>query len=279
MTKALIYIHGNERVKDIGKAFYEGCKKHGIAASIENAEYEQEPKDADLVFMYGLGQAGWVFRAYEGLANRVVADVGYWRELLPKVKRNKRYSRISINGQQPQNHVNKKPHDLKYYDRLGLSIDPSTERGDAIIVCGNSLNRCKENKLVYGEWEREAVRRLREVTKRPIVIREKPKNPPFDIDALHWKLDPSEAIRKAHAVVCMTGNIAADCIIHGVPCYSSEGLGTAYFESDFTNIDNAKPLMGNDRLQALADIASLNWTPDQMATGEIIEFLKFEGVI
>lgn len=283
MARAIAYFHGPERVVRLAQAFQAGCNRHGVPCEVRAVEAFTGPEPADVVWMYGLGSTMAVFRAYEGRARRLVGDVGYWRELM-KLARPDRYSRVAVDAQQPDGHLRLRPHlpdRFQALQALGLRRhEPVDQRGDHILLCGYSAAQAGKFGVGHGQWERAAVERIRAVTDRPILTREKPKNP-LDIpgttrceEASCWL-----AIRSAWAVVCRSGNIGADCILHGVPCFAESGPGAVYHRRPLNEIDAAAPLEPDERLAALSDLAYWQWQPAEIERGLLWENLRCEGIV
>lgn len=276
--KATAFMHGPVRVHELARAFARGCAVHGVSCTVMNISDFNGLDGADVVWMYGLGDTMSVFKAYEGHALRVVGDVGYFRDQLPKVEQSKRYVRVAINAQQPDRHLRLRPHPVDRFERLGINVSPVERRGGHILVCGYSVAQAGKFGDTYGDWERGIVERLRAVTTRQIVLREKPKNPMLNIPNTARCVEAScaNAIRAAWAVVCRSGNIGADCVLHGVPCYAEQGPGVVYGIQELSDIDVAQPLSLDERRAALADLAYWSWTCEEIAQGLLWNNLRSE---
>lgn len=292
MTTAIAYRHGPARVMALAQAFANGCARHGVECVMRDVHPSVTAEEADVVWMYGLGPALPVFNAYEGRALRVIGDIGYWRELMPHVVPTKRYVRIALDGQQPDAHLQRRRHAPDRFNalqlgvgghaaRMQLKVEPVAHRGRAILVCGCSEVDAARNGFAYGEWETAIVKRLQALTDRPIVIREKPKNAPIVVRGARrcterecWK-----AIRSSWAVVCRSGNIGADALLHGVPVWAERGPGAVYGLRSLDHIAHAEAPAAEDRINALADIAYWQWTGEEMAQGKLMQHLENEGLI
>lgn len=281
MTKAIAYRHGPLRVRALAEAFAAGCARFAIDCRVLDVRPDIEPSDADLVWVYGLGPALPAFNAWEGRALRIVGDIGYWRELMTRVPPKQRYVRIALEGQQPDEHLQLRRHAPDRFQALKLPYQPVTKRGDAILVCACSEVDAARNGLPYGQWEAAIVNRLQRITRRRIVIREKPKNAPIRIEGAERCIDAkcSEAIRNSWAVVCRSGNIGADALLHGVPVWAERGPGAVYGLRSLDAIDFAEPPAPEDRINALADIAYWQWQTEEIAEGRLLQHLRTEGLI
>src|SRR5690606_8968152 len=123
---------------------------------------------------YGLGPALPAFEAHAG-AVRLVGDKGYFAEYAGKI----RYLRVSVNAQQPDAHLRLRQHPADRWRQMGIPAVPVQKRGDYILLCGIGPKQAARHGLAYGEWEQATYQRLRSITSRPILVREKPKNPPI----------------------------------------------------------------------------------------------------
>lgn len=280
--RAVAYVHDPARVVALGKAFAAGCARHGVACEVRRVWDIRGADPVDAVWLYGLGPARPVFDAYAGRAVRIVGDAGYWRRLLPtKLDQAKRHVRVSIEGPQLGALMNRRHHPPDRFERLRLPVRPVKQRGDYVLVTGRSRYDASVTGMEYGQWERETVERLKRATSRPIMVREKPKNDPICIDgagrcAHH---DVNEAIRRAWAVVCRSGNIGADAILHGVPAFAEFGPGAVYQRGSLEDIDAATSLSPAERIRALSDVAYWQWTGEEIARGELWAHLRDERVI
>lgn len=269
--KALAYVHGPERVHVLAKAFAAGCKRHGVACELRQVETVRR-EAADVVWLYGLGPARPVFDAYDG-ALRLVGDKGYFAERGPKG-----YFRVSVNAQQPDAHLQRRRHDVSRWRALGIDVEPA-KRGDYILLCGIGPKQAERHGLAYGQWERETYAKLRALSRRPVLVREKPKNPPIAGLPRSTHRTTAEAIRGAWAVVCMTGNIGVDAIVEGVPVIAQAGPGSVYYDEGLHEIDAIRPMPAGKRLRALSDIAWWQWKPEEIAAGEFWAHLQAEGMV
>lgn len=279
--RAIAFAHEPGRVIAHAEAFAEGCKRHGIPCEVRRSNEAREPqKDITVIWHYGLGEGGLPFRTYKGKALRVGGDSGYFRGLVRVVPQPQRYIRISVEGAQLGGLMNQRQHSVDRFNALGIDVQPVTSRGDYVLVTGRSPYDAKASGMDYGQWERATVARLQAVTKRQIVLRHKPKNPPIQIPGVRSHTeDVHSAIRGAWAVVCRSGNIGADAIVHGVPCFAELGPGAVYQKGSLEEIDSAEPLSLDERMNALADIAHWQWSTEETARGELWAHLKAEGLV
>jgi hypothetical protein len=273
--RAIAYVHGPRRVIDMGRLFVEGCKAHGVDCKMVHIRDFKKPETVDVVWQYGMGEPKTVFDAYEGRATRLVADKGYWHEYL----KGKEFFRVSVNGQQPDDHLQLREHPVKRFLSFGIDVQPVQSRGDYILLCGMGPKQSQQLQgRPYGSWELEMFAALQSVTKRAVLVREKPKNRPLPSLPRCEAVRTSEAIRGAWAVVCNTGNIGADAVLEGVPVVSFAGPGKVYGRDYIDGIDSIEPMHPDDRMAALADLSYWHWTLDEMKRGLLWDNLRLEGV-
>jgi hypothetical protein len=246
-VRAAAFVHGPKRVHDLGNAFVIGCKKLGIECSLIDFEKSAKRPDADVVWLYGLGPARPVFDFYAGKATRLVGDKGYFAEYATGPK----FFRYSIDSQQPtQAMVRDRP--LDRWEALGIiKVDPTI--GSGTLICGMGPKQCERLGLKYGDWERSKHKELGGV------VREKPKNPPISGVPRCNAKTATEAIRGSSLVVCKTGNMGADAILHGVPVMADAGPGALEWKS---------------REHALSNIAYWQWTVEEIANGLLMRDLE-----
>jgi hypothetical protein len=266
--KALAYWHGPNRIRKMAVAFSIGCEARGVPCPVKHVN-EYAGEQADVVWMYGLGEGKKIFDATVGSV-RIVGDKGYFAG-----HQIDKHIRVSINAQQPDAHLRIRPHPSDRFERLKLKTEPVTQRGEYILLCGIGQKQCQIQGLRYGQWEQETYRRLLETTSRTILVREKPKNPPIEGAPRSNHRSTAEAIRGAWAVVCLTGNIGVDAILHGVPVVAQAGPGAVYYTSK--DVETIEPLSPDERLAALSDIAYWQWKRDELSSGAFWDHLTSEG--
>ena len=272
--KALVYAGG-----EVGAALAQGCARHGVKAE-QRSMSECRPEACDVAFLYGVDHP--LFDVYEGRALRVVVDLGYWRERASELPVHDRHLRVAVESVQPDWHLRLYRHPPDRFERTqAFHVKPIEQRGDAVLVCGHSAAAAALYGKDYGEWESRAVQAVAAVSCRPIRVRAAPTCAPLPILNVTHCCAPTigAALAKAFAVVCMTGNVGADGILHGVPTFCEAGPGAVYGGLPLDWIDDALPLPERTRAQALADLAYWQWTPAEIAAGELWAHLKREGLL
>jgi hypothetical protein len=275
--RAVAYYHGPLRILELAQAFQQGCAARGVQCDLAHVRTLNPVRPADVVWFYGFGEGRKVFDAYPN-ALRVSGDSGYFNTYLRSKAKPEKYFRIAVNAQQPDAHLTRRKHSPDRFNRWGIGID-TMQRGERILLCGMGIKQAAMNGFRYGEWEQRVYETLRTYTDRPIHVREKPKNKHIPGIPRCNASDIGSAMRLSWAVVCNTGNIGADAILHGIPVFANAGPGRVYYHHDLSEIDRAKPLSLEDRLSALSDLSHWNWTAKEIAAGRLWDQLKSERML
>lgn len=267
--KALAYWHGPDRVRKYAQAFADGCPVPCKVLHVNHAGGEE----ADVVWLYGLGEALPVFKRHANSV-RLVGDKGYFAGCDVE-----RHLRVSVNAQQPDKHLRRRHHPSDRFDALGIDIQPVTKRGEHILITGIGPKQCSIQGLRYGEWEKRTADRLKEITGRRVIVREKPKNAIIRGVKRAEHRTTAEAIRSAWAVVCLTGNIGIDAILHGVPVIAQQGPGSVYYSATLEDVETIRPISSWERAAALSDIAYWQWKRSELSSGAFWRHLEAEGFV
>src|SRR5690606_24658007 len=139
--------------------------------------------------------------------------------------------------------------------------------------------QCGIQGLRYGEWEKRTAERLADITGRKVIVREKPKNPPIRGVRRAEHRTTADAIRSAWAVVCLTGDIGVDAILHGVPVIASHGPGAVYFSEALDDVETIHPISREERMAALSDIAYWQWKRSELSSRAFWRHLEAEGFV
>ncbi len=278
--RALAYASSGYSI-ELAEAFAVGCNRYGVTCEVRRLDDFTEPEPCEFVFVYGLIAMARVFDAYRGRALRITGDLGYWRERASELAIRNRPARIAIEAQQPDAHLNLYMHPPDRFWSLKLGVSPVKERGEYVLVTGQCAEQARYLGYAFGEWESKTVEAVRRLTDRPIVVREKPGSDPLKIDGTTRDKSASfaDAIRNAWAVVCCTGNIGADAILHGVPVFAESGPGAVYQPAPLETIEQAKPLDAYHRIAALADLSYWQYSLDEFESGALWSHLVLEGVV
>lgn len=252
MLVAILTSNASKRYRHIATSMAEGMRKSGDKPFTVSLYGKHVP--AEFCVSYGW-KFNRVFKRYPGYA---YFDLGYWRR--------ESFYRFSLNGWSPQM---VRGHSSERFDRLGLTIKP-WQTGDEIIVAGSTAKACMEHGLAFQEWERRMVERLQGLGKR-VVYRPKPNDrQATPIPGAEFDQRPiSEALANCHAWVTHHSNSAIDALLAGVPVHCETGAA-----SHFSNSLDDLGAHREGREQFLYDVAWLQWTLEEMRSGEAWKHIR-----
>lgn len=198
----------------------------------------------------------------------VWADHGYWKR--------GEYVRLTVGGWSPDKYVQAGlPSDR--FDSLGLKISPWRTTGNEIVVAGSTSKAAADNGMAYMEWEQRAVQALKDCG-RPVVYRPKPKDAMATaIAGVGYDQRPiEEALGRAWGWVTHHSNSAVDALLAGIPVHCEIGAA-AVMSVPISEIAN--PVLPEGREQFLKDVAWLQWTMNEIKSGDAWMHLKARGLI
>lgn len=206
---------------------------------------------------------GWKWRSrFAPFKSYAYADLGYWNR--------DAYYRFAVSGWSPERYV-RQGLPATRFELLGLRIKPWRTGGREIVVAGSTAKACADHGVAYQSWERRVIARLTGCG-RPVVYRPKPND--RNATPIAGTLDRrpvSEMLASAYAVVTHHSNTALDALLAGVPVHCETGAAAA-FSVPLDQISES-PLR-DGREQFLFDVAWLQWTLDEMRTGEAWKHLR-----
>lgn len=260
LSVACLVRTGQRRSRIVAEAMCEGIRRCGDKPQVCAM---WAPAKADVAFSYG-----WKHRArFKHYPAFVYADLGYWQR--------DSYYRLSVGGWGPEGYVCAGLPRSRF-TALGLEIKPWNS-GTEVIVAGSTQKAATDHGMAYMEWERRAIKRLISYGLNPI-YRPKPNDPNArPIESAGYDHRPiSEALRNARVWVTHHSNSAVDALLAGVPVHCEIGAAAA-LSMTFDQIPNAPRREGREAF--LADVAWLQWTLDEMRTGEPWMHLKERGLL
>jgi hypothetical protein len=261
------------RETNLAKAIQDGAKIYGDEVKIMAVPDDGQPtvEDCDLVLKIGVKSRNW-FRAYNR-ANIPYCyfDKGYIRTRAAVWLE---YWRLSVNGHQPLDYVRTAKHDRRRADSLGLDFKPWVSGGDAILVDGSSgkhhyFHADRDySKSQMGELHNDAheiacglVKRIRDVSSRPIIYRPKPSwkyAKPIPGTEYSTGKDWRPAINRAHCVVTYGSNLCFDAALYGKPSLVlGHGIAGPISSTDLSELENPRLASDDERRQWLSNVA---WT-------------------
>lgn len=271
----------------------EGIRRVGDKPRLINEEYKGTV-DADAAVFYGFQPSlRRCMRDYVLAGKHAVhIDLGYWSR---RYRGNRYgYHRFSINSHHPVDYFQKVKHPQDRADELGITLEHWKNGGSYILLCGMSDKAAGVVGLGYHEWERDAVRQIAKVTKRPIWFRPKARKqgtyekitgatlmpPRTRLDEKGYPIsDIAVALADAFCVVSHHSNTGIDAIIAGVPCFQVDGVALPMGLSDFRKIETPKEPTQDERRQWANDVAYTQFNLEEMRAGVPWRHFKNEGLI
>lgn len=261
--KVACLVHpGRWRAKTVAHAMAQGIRACGDEAV--TAPIGSFVPGAKVAFAYG-----WRWhKKYTIYPHYIYADLGFW-------DRGESY-RLSVDGWSPHNYV-KAGLPADRLAGMGQVVMPWNESGRDIIIAGSSRKSAVEHGFKYMEWETKAAQELQGCGY-PVLYRPKPKDEEGKpIAGIGYDTRPIEdALQTARAVVTHHSNAAVSALMAGVPVHCVTGAAAA-FSVPLADIAKAPRLEGRE--QFLADVAWLQWSIDEMRSGQAWRHLKERGLV
>jgi len=159
---------------------------------------------------------------------------------------------------------------------LGLQLEPWRARGDHVLVCLQRDGGWSMKGTDMTAWTVSTVRRLRELTSRPIVIRAHPKHRidlsvlsglPGVRQSLHGT-DLTQDLAGAWAAVFYNSSASVAAVLAGIPVFATDDDCVAWrmANPDLAQIED--PRMPA-REQWLYDLSAAHWTDAESRSGNI----------
>lgn len=256
---ACLTVPNQKNYHKIADAMHSGIRACGDT-SLRKSIQDVIPR-AEVGVMYG-----WKRNAILRLYPRYIhADLGYWQRA--------DYWKIIANGFSPASYVRANLPSSRF-DKLGIKIHPE-RKGRKIIIAGSSVKSAQVHGLRHMDWETEQARKYIHLGFE-VVYRPKPKDvykrpiPGCGYDV--GPLDFSDCL----ALVTHHSNVALDALIAGVPVWCELGAASVM---NFNPEEIQSPRIPKGREQFLHDCAYLQWTLEEMRSGECWAHLKERGLV
>ena len=159
---------------------------------------------------------------------------------------------------------------------LGLQLEPWRQQGDHVLVCLQRDGGWSMKGTDMTAWTVNTVRRLRELTSRPIVIRAHPKHRIdlsvlSDLGAVRQSLhgtDLTQDLAGAWAAVFYNSSASVAAVLAGIPVFATDDDCVAWrmANPDLAQIEDPKMPA---REQWLYDLSAAHWTDAESRSGAI----------
>jgi hypothetical protein len=294
MASVTVLVSGKFRAREkVCPPLISGIWKCGDKVSVielRKGQHYQKP-NSDVIVFYGFdgsrdSQITKAFNEYVRAGLKAVyLDLGYFN-----TAGRYGYHRFSINSRHPNDHFQKYRHPQDRADTVGVKLTKRMKQGENILLCGMSEKCAVFEGFKFEEWEREAIRRIKQATDRPIVYRPKPKRIKFGtqsppIDGVKYS-NPASVLRieqelaNAWAVVSHHSNAGLDALCAGVPAFQDDGVALKCGYSDLSKIESPYLPTFEERRQLLNDVCYTQWNlATEFANGVAWKHFKDEGLI
>lgn len=258
----------------------EGIRRAGGSAQLRASTTYRGSPQSDVAVFYGLALGcSRILADYRNSGRAAVyLDLGYWTRRI--TNRYDGFHKLVVNDRHPTAYLMAREHSPSRFQRHGVPLLPWRKDGRHIILAGMSAKAAMAEQLRPHSWEEQTIRRLRELTDRPIIYRPKP----------NWKaarpitgaaFDPDSPIEKllkgCHAVVTHHSNVAVEALVAGVPVFCEKGAASLLSPSGLASIE--RPLMPENRAQWAHNLAWCQWSVAEMTEGHAYRYLLREGLI
>lgn len=253
------------------RSLAEGCKASGLHPFWQRANHfrpEETITSAIAVVVDGLGREGRpVAAAYRR------AGVPVWVLELPRIRSERAAWALLL--------------DSLHWLPEGISGRPSADfpkltgrKSESILVAmqkpGDAAHGMGVDRL--HKWAKDTVAYVKAVTGKPVTIRPHPMHDggiPADVwgaDRLSMPHEEAldDALRVAAGVVTYNSTVGWDAIIAGVPVVALASAGQCAYARYTTTLADLKPLAPKARTEALARVASTQWTLNELRDGSAV---------
>ncbi len=296
LTAVCLY-RSDTRSKLIAEAMCHGIRAQGdVATMVAAHKYLGRPSGHVAVFYGYKDGMREIFRDYLKDGRKVIFwDLGYACRRFGDHGRERYqgYHRMAFNARHADNTVmdgacpSDRLDQLKINPRREIELNLSPHRkGKYILVAGMQFKSCFSYDVEYESWEREAIRRIKEVTDRPIIYRPKPKDrlaKPIEGTIYSDRRNKLGAILKdCHAVVTHHSNVGVEGLIHGIPVYCDSGISKPLASgglSDLHTVEKPQIPADEERQRWLNNLAYWQWSVPEMNKGLPWQWLKSKGYV
>lgn len=255
--------------------------EYGETAAGDYLKYAGPSPDTEVAATFGVKGKSRVILS-EHLAMRrstLLFDKGYTRA--KGEGGHTEYSRISVNAFSPARYMMQETRSRDRFKRLHIKLEPRTQLGSHVLVCGSSDKYHEFHKLPSCEaWASRLIGQLSKLTKRQIVYRPKPGTGMKPLPGALYSSGNStmaHALRDCYCVVTHGATAAMDAVFAGVPAIVlGESVASPVSGTDFATIDDLFWPDEGLRARWANAMAYTQWTTDELRSGEAWGHLRLE---
>jgi hypothetical protein len=282
-------IADRNRKVDVLQAFAQGAQTSG-AKTILQGQYQTVPAKLAVIL-------GWVGTTIAGphiqLRKNAIAEQQQLGRKIMSIDGScfkfadpgSIFLRYSLDGvyYNTDNYANQNSTDAKWNQiksQLNLTLQPWRTNGQHILVCGQRDGGWAMKGVDMPAWTLETVKKIRQHTDRPIVVRPHPKNP---ISPTLFRQFPNvststtsllqQDLHNAWASVFFNSSSCVASVLAGVPVFASDPDCVAWQVANRDLAQIEKPLTPA-REQWLWDLSAAHWTDDESRAGLIYNKFK-----
>lgn len=277
--KKICITHGSKTNGSIMKAFSEAVGAEIIIVG-RNGERNPDGTKIDIVSLSNREDVLSIFRSRGMRATKslklyqkrkqpfVYVDTGFF------YPRPKTYHRLSVMDFQNYTVLPRPSDRWEMFQKMGMKMQPWQKGGRDILICPPTTKTMagfvsQEDRIKQqlpeqlSQWQQDTIALLREHTDRNIILRSKPsiKQRSGQGDTLANYLDNNSIF----AVISLSGCVAPECILRGIPCFVHPTNAAApVAETDFRKIETpAYP----DREEWIRSLSYDMWNIEEIRSG------------
>jgi len=280
MSEIMFFASGNRRSRTLYGAFSQGLARHGKNLTVVHADNYVGVQSEVAVF-YGLvDNLKRIYHEYRAAGKTTIFfDLGYWGRL--DDGRYLGYHRVVVNGLHTILPLNKVYPDDRL-NQLGIWEDSVTPRsGDHIVLAGQSAKAAWVYDMEPEEWERAAIKKIREKTDLPIYYHPKLSwrdAKPIE-GTIYWPRPVAELLERAYALVTHHSNSSLAALVRGVPVFMEDGIARNLAQRNLWQILEPRHPEPTDVKRLFAGAAYWQWKVEEIARGQLWSHLRDEGVV
>lgn len=252
MRLAIYNIRG-KRERIVANALYAGARRIGWKPTIYAAYTKPE---ADICTAYG-----WINENIFAKYNQYIYwDLGYWG------RGQMGYYRYSVNDWDTAKHmVRNNPLDrLDTFPEQIVRTRAPVGPDAPVLIAAMSAKGAGTHGHGFNAWEIHAKLRLKELTRRPVIVRPKTAVRTGRI---------TTALQSAHMLVAHHSNAVLEAMAADVPFHVVKGIGLLG-STKLTAVETPRILSYDLRRQMIADAAYAQWSVEEMESGVALDFIR-----